>query len=1424
VSTSIKIPGFANCRLSLLITCVALVGFCSSAAAQAAPQLLPYTVSAAAGGGTYGTTYGSGAKPFSVGQACATGSTLTATNKVGDGCLATQVLLSTPRAAAADSEGNLYIVDSNNQSIRRVDAHTGIITTVAGSVAGTATVTSVGGTCPSGSLLATDTVGGGCPATSIILAAPQGIAVDTQGNVWFTDYTQGTVREVSKSTGILYTIVNTTGSSGYKADNVNYTATGITAANGKLYRPYGLTFDKKGNLYIADNYNNVVDVVNLGSAATTIAGYTVPAGEIFTIAGAGCPYTTTPGCTSSSYYGKSNGTGVSTSATLHAPYQVAVDNTGNIYIADEANDSIRVINTSGAISTFAGVLGSYSATLPSHVASTTAVENTYGVANDSYGNVYFTSSYSTTTNYFARVDIASNMMYVVAGQSGTTYCSAKTDSVGDGCPGLQATLSKPYQLSVDAAGNVYVTDQGNNLIRKVSVGTQFPATAVGTPVTQSIDIHFGVGDTPAATSAYALPSGFTDFALGTASCTPNSDNTDDCVLPVTFTPSAAGIRTAPLTVTSAGGKASNFSLTGTGLASVLAVDPGTESTLANTNLTAVNSIALDAAGNVYASVPGSSSIVAVTSAGAESTRGSSLSGANAVAVDAAGNIYAALPSGSVIEIPGNGGSQFAIGSGFTNPSGIAVDSFGNVYVADSAANSVSEILAGTGAQIFLANQTTVPTLSGPTGVTVDSYGNVFVANTVNNNIIELPFGGGAALTLGSGLSSPVGLAVDPAGSLYIADSRNNRIAFIPNENGVLTTADQMAIITGLGSPTGVAIAGSGTVYVADSFNNAIYTFVRSSAIINFPNAEKTENGSTPAESSNPVAADIISMGTEPATFGASFWTPGGSAPGDFVLSPSTLPTITEFPGAGYGVSLTAIFTPTATGNRSATYTYDSTIPVIQPTLTLNGTGANPTNATTTTIAATAPSGGWVYGDTVTVNVTVTVSPGQPPPTPVPTGNVSVYVDSNAPINATLTPGTTNSIASVQLPGLSAGGHSIYVTFGGDSESVTSTSSTLTLTFAQAPLTVTVNNASVNFDAPVPNPVTTGKLSGVQNGEQIGISYSTSAIAGSPVGQYLITAQVTGSALTNYTVTVANGGPNGVAGGTLTIVPDNTLVTLGTSASSVNSTTQVTLTATVANQTAYAMVSIPTGSVSFFNTVGTTKTLIGTGQIDSTTGVAAYVTTFAAVGATTNNVVTATYNGDTNFLTSTSAPVTVVSGVPTFALTPPTTTSVSVAPGQSGLMSFTLTPAYGYNGTISFSCTGAPAKVSCAFSPSTISPNGSSTPSLVALTINTTAAETPISSNKPPAGFFGSRGVPFLAAIPGLALLWGFSRRRRKLLRGYRSLLLLALCLLGIGFTGCGGNFAAGTPTGTTTITVVATGTAGSFTSVTQQFNVTLVVQ
>jgi len=349
VSISAKFSGFASCSLLSLLTCAVLAGFHGSAEAQAAPQLLPYTVTAVAGGGTYGTTYSTTAVPYTANNYCGTNTTtapsgtpplpLTAWPKAldtaGDGCLATQVLLSVPRAAAADSEGNLYIIDSNNQSIRRVDAHTGIITTVAGSIAGTPVYPAKGAACATGSsLTATDVIGGGCLATQIIQAYPYGIAVDKQGNVWFSDYTLGAVRKVEMSTGILRTIVNTSGTSGYNADNVAYTKTGITAAAGKLYRPYGIAFDKAGNLYIADNYNNVVDVVNQTGASATIAGATVPAGDIYTIAGLGCPYTTTPGCSGSAYYGSSNGSGVPTASSLRAPYQVAVDSSNNIYIAD----------------------------------------------------------------------------------------------------------------------------------------------------------------------------------------------------------------------------------------------------------------------------------------------------------------------------------------------------------------------------------------------------------------------------------------------------------------------------------------------------------------------------------------------------------------------------------------------------------------------------------------------------------------------------------------------------------------------------------------------------------------------------------------------------------------------------------------------------------------------------------------------------------------------------------------------------------------------------------------------------------------------------------------------------------------------------------------------------------------------------------
>lgn len=1522
-----RISSFANCRLLFPLTAVALACTCAGITAQtvASPQLLPYTMTAVAGGGTYGNSYAgyynNGTNTSCSYQAWSSSqskyvatvdSNHTPTDTVGDGCLATEVSLSstasspsTTHSAVADSEGNVFFIDSDNNLIRRVDFHSGVITTVAGvtepSTSSTApTFASIVNqtTCPVSKNAQTDAFGDGCLATEVPMASPQALALDAQGNLWFTDYDLGAVREIVKSTGIIETVVNQTvsvnpgitsngftwaskiGYVGYNANNVtNNPATSssyVTAAQALLFRPYGLGFDAAGNLYIADNYNNTVDVVNLSNATRTIAGYTVYAGEVFTIAGTGCPArwdtytagesvssTTTPtqanmSCDSSSYYGHSNGNSPypSTGSTIDSPYQVSVDNSGNIYIADEYPYDVRVIagatgysiiTSTGAtslgvgdIGTFAGVPNSgrsTTAAVARGLATSTKLGNVYGAVADFHGNVYI-ADYDPDTNYIERVDIASGEFYPIGGQvstaaptiagtapAGATYCASPTgvtpylagysDDVGDGCPALKATVWKPYFPSVDAAGNLYIGDAGNGLIRKLSSGTQFPASAVGAPVIQSIEIHFGVGDTPAASAPYVVPGSGTEFAVGSPSCSTNSDNTTDCVVPVAFTPAQAGVRTAPLTVTSTKGLVATFTLTGTGLAPLLAVDPGAQSTLASTGVAAVSGIALDDSGNVYAAVPGASSIVEISPTGTESSISSGLSGANAVAIDGSGNVYAALAGGSVVEVPSSGGSQITIGSGFTDPSGIAVDSHGNVYVADEAASSVSEIVAGTGVQIVLANNSTVSDLDEPTGIAVDSYGNVFVSSPVANTVIELPFNGSAAVKLGSGLDAPMGLAVDPAGSLYVADSKNGRIVFIPNENGMLTTADQIAIVSGLGTPSGVAVEGNGTVYVADSYANAVYTFTRNQATINLGNALTAIGSQNPA--TNTAAADIISMGTQPATFGATFATAGGSNPGDFALSPSSIPVSSDFPDAGFGVALTASFTPSnPPSSESAVFTFDAT-DVTQPTLSLSGVGIQPHDTTTTTVTTTPPNGqtNWIYGQTITVNITVSVNSGLP----APTGNVSVFVDGGSTAAGTpaLTAGTASSTASLQIPGLSAGPHSIVVSYGGDTESSTSNGN-LNLTVNQAPLTVTGGTLYKPFDAPLPT--LTGTLNGVVNGDVIGVSYSTTALVNSPVtaAGYPIVPSVSGSALANYSVTVNNG--------TLFVTQDSTVITLGASATSVNSTTQVTLSATVANQTVYAGGTPPTGYVAFYNMVSGVQTQIGQNVQLNGSGVASITTTFAVSGASTNNSVTAVYLGDTNFVTSTSASVGIVSGTPTFALAQSTNTQLTIAPGQSGLTSFTLTPAFGYNGTIAFSCTGLPATATCSFAPASITATGANTPTLVTVTINTQQSQSPLSLNKRPAGIPGSGRIPFsLALLPGLALLGGFSRRGRKLLRGYCSLLLVGLCLAGLGFSACGGTASiAGTPAGTDTVTVVASGTGGSFASVTQQFTFTLKVQ
>jgi streptogramin lyase len=218
----------------------------------------------------------------------------------GDGGPATAAWLRLPRTMAADAAGNVYIADSYNNRIRRVDT-AGIITTIGGT-----------GSAGYG--------GDGGPATSARFDTPHGIAADPAGNVYVADAPNQRIRRIDAATGIVTTVAGN-GSSGFSGD-------GGPATAAQLRYPKGTEIGPDGNLYIADNNNHRVRRVDLST------------GVITTVAGNGSK-------------GFSGDGGPATAARLDEPRNIAFDAQGRLYIVDQNNLRIRRVDTDGTISTFA---------------------------------------------------------------------------------------------------------------------------------------------------------------------------------------------------------------------------------------------------------------------------------------------------------------------------------------------------------------------------------------------------------------------------------------------------------------------------------------------------------------------------------------------------------------------------------------------------------------------------------------------------------------------------------------------------------------------------------------------------------------------------------------------------------------------------------------------------------------------------------------------------------------------------------------------------------------------------------------------------------------------------------------------------------------------------------------------------------------
>jgi hypothetical protein len=547
------------------------------ASAQTAPQLLPYTARLIAGGGTSTTT-------------CASG--LTSTDLYGDGCLATEispgnnaVAGKTPgaRKAVADAAGNVFFSDYQAALVRRVDAVTGVVTAVAGGGAATAGTSS------------------GLQGTAVKLSHPLALAFAPNGDLYFSDTGNGQVFKITATggsipaTGGIITLVagNATGTYGYAASNATSV---VTVANSFLRAPYGIAFDTKGDLFIVDEYTEAIVVLNTSLTTNTVNTVTVLPGQIVKIAGAYTPsggsLTSTCPNGSATPYGCSYAVYTenvqANSDEFDSTYGVAVDpNTGTVYAANEYYDSIFQVTSAGVLSTYAGIqnkVGTKPTIGNRAVAGSFGVGSPFGVTADANSNVYFTDA---SSGVVWRVDGAGKSQYVVAGGA-TVICGNNTDAYGDGCPATQAifgssgtgnyattTLPGPgiYGVTVDAYSDLFIGDTETNLVREVASGTQFGPVGANSPV-DILDIHFAAGDTPAGAGAYTITAGQTNFsvpsntagataALGSPSCTTNSDKSTDCLVPLTATPTALGGFTGTLQVTSTLGTTATFPLSGT---------------------------------------------------------------------------------------------------------------------------------------------------------------------------------------------------------------------------------------------------------------------------------------------------------------------------------------------------------------------------------------------------------------------------------------------------------------------------------------------------------------------------------------------------------------------------------------------------------------------------------------------------------------------------------------------------------------------------------------------------------------------------------------------------------------------------------------------------------------------------------------------
>jgi trimeric autotransporter adhesin len=543
-------------------------------------------------------------------------------------------------------------------------------------------------------------------------------------------------------------------------------------------------------------------------------------------------------------------------ADIPGPTSVVEDGKGNLYITAPHSEYVFELSA-GAVSQFAGigVIGFEG----NGKANALPVWNPFDVAVDAQGNVYIAD---TNDNIIQKVDTSGNIT-VVAGVSRPCY----SGRCGDGGLATKAKLNAPQGVLVDAKGNIYIADTGDNRVRLVKPnGFIYPFAGNFATSCTSGTSPCGDGG-PAVKASLSVPEGLALDGKGNVYIADSGDNRVRVVNLKTHNINAfAGTGTSCFP---------SWNTCGDGGAALSA------------NLGNPQGISVDSSQNLYIADTRDQRIRIVSAAGTIKTFAGTghhgffgdagqaldaqLSGPNGVFVDSGGNVFISDTGNQrVREVTpnlvintilggGNGGDGGApTAAQFANPNGVAVDSAFNYYVADTTNNTIREVsgstittIAGNGLTGYTGDggPATSAELNGPVGVSVDSSSNVYIADTSNHVVREVSAGnistfagngspcspstgscgdGGSATS--AQLSSPTAMAVDGAGNVFIADASAQKVREV--SNGIITTVAGTgtsgytgdggpATSADLDRPTGVAVDGSENIYIADSGNNRI---------------------------------------------------------------------------------------------------------------------------------------------------------------------------------------------------------------------------------------------------------------------------------------------------------------------------------------------------------------------------------------------------------------------------------------------------------------------------------------------------------------------------------------------------------------------------------------------------------------------------